>query len=478
MVDFVSKNAGNALLYVYVQGRDAALQPPVIRQAKTILSNASRLKSVVINLQSMARHDGRMLVDMLFRDVIGSADNLEYLKIAAGVRFSDRCEPPLAGGVPSLRYLELIQFRVPWTSHLLQPTRLTHLLMRPAPPPTSEFYDFLRRALHLKTLHLEFNHKGVENPSPYDAESSVQLNSLESLEISSALHRLCTLLGRVRISPNNISHLVLDVFLPDEIETTEGINQFLLAWRHAIGNQHRDPISPECIRLSTTPSFRGEWTYGYAIQTWDTRYQNISLSTLLGLRYHSKTGLGYSPWAEIEVRSSDERFLDWEQFPFPNPVAFEQLWSLANLRILILNIELPRSYWPELALSLVLETLHIPAANVNGFVEFLLEQWSPPLAPAGTQSVQIPFPALRLFVVGAMTNHQEASDRIRTARRVVDALEKRALSCGDFSHVVTSPKLDSLEFNSCRTEIDSETLSRMSALATYKSFVGQVLNKE
>ena len=50
MVDFVSKNAGNALLYVQCDG---ALRPPVIRQAKTILSNASRLKSVVINLQSM-----------------------------------------------------------------------------------------------------------------------------------------------------------------------------------------------------------------------------------------------------------------------------------------------------------------------------------------------------------------------------------------------------------------------------------------
>ncbi|KAJ2928559.1 hypothetical protein H1R20_g8513, partial [Candolleomyces eurysporus] len=448
MVDFVSKNAGNTLLYVYVQC-DAALQAPVILQAKTILSNASRLKSVVINLQSLARHDGKMLVNMLFHDMIGSADNLEYLKIAAGVRVSDGCEPPFAGGVPSLRYLELTQFRVPWTSHFLQPTCLTHLLMRPHLHQHRSSTISSVALLTSKTLHLELNHKGVEIPSPHDAESSIQLHSLELLEISSTLHIICTLLGRVRISRSNISHLVLDVFLPDEVEPTEGINQFLLAWRHAIGNQHRDPFSPECIRLLKTESIKGEWTYGYAIQL------QTSLPTLLGLRYHSKTGLRCSPWAKIKVRSPGERFLEHgEQFPFPNPVAFKQLWSLANLSILILNTELPWSYWPELSLSLVLEAIHIPAANVNGFVEFpLLERWCPPLAPAGPQSVQIAFPALRLFIVGAMANYQEVPDRIRAARRVVDALERRALSGGDSPHVSTSPRLDSLESISCSSEI-------------------------
>ncbi|KAJ2928599.1 hypothetical protein H1R20_g8515, partial [Candolleomyces eurysporus] len=462
MVDFVTQNAGNALLYVQC---DAALRPPVVRQAKKILCNASRLKSVVINLQSMTRHDGRTLIGMLSRGAVGSADNLEYLKIAGGHHFADRFEHPLAGGVPSLRYLELAQFWVPWTSHLLQATRLTHLLMRPAPPPTSEFYDFLRRVPHLKTLRLQFTHEGVET-SPYDTESRIQLHSLESLELSGTPHILCGLLGRVGISPNNLSRLVLDVFIPDHVETA-GIDQFLLAWRHAIGNQHRDPISPECIRLSTTESIKGEWTYGFAIQAWDSRYQNVSSSTLLGLRYRAKTGLGYSPWANIKVRSPDGRFLPYGGFPFPNTVALERLWPLANLRILILSIDLPWSYWPELALSLVLEAIHIPAANVGGFVEFLLESWYPPPAPAGSEGVvQIPFPALRLFIVGAMTDHQNSLDRTQTARRVVDALEKRVLFCGDSAHAEYPPKLDSLEFHSCRGEIDSETLSRMSALAT------------
>ncbi|RXW21057.1 hypothetical protein EST38_g4792 [Candolleomyces aberdarensis] len=465
MVDFVSKNVGNALLYVQC---DAILQPGVIRQARTILSNASRLKSVVINFKSM---DGRALIDMF--DAIGSTDNLEDLKIVAGDHFADPFEP-FAGGLPSLRYLELIQFWVPWTSHLLQPTRLTHLLMYPAPPPTREFYNFLRRVPHLKTLHLKFIHREFETPSPYDAEPIIQLHSLESLEISGTPRVLCTLLGRVRISLNNISHLALDIFLSDQGEATAGINQSLLAWRHAIVNQHQDPVSPECIRLSKSRPWGSKWgfkggksAFSYAIQAWDTRYQNISLPTLLGLRCQSKTGLDYPPWANIEVRVRNARLSPYlKQFPFPNPVAFEQIWSLANLRILILNLELPRSYWPELALSLVLEDIHIPAANVDGFVEFVLEQWYPPLAPAGSQSAQIPFPALRLFIVGAVEDHLRAPCALQTARRVVDALEKRALSCGDSPHIGTSPKLDSLEFNSCNSEIDSETLSRMSALAT------------
>ncbi|KAJ2928591.1 hypothetical protein H1R20_g8502, partial [Candolleomyces eurysporus] len=387
MVDFVSKNAGNALLYVQC---GAALRPPVVRQAKKILGNASQLKSVVIKLESV-RHDATTLIGLF--DAIRSADNLEYLKIAAGHHFTDRLESPFAGGVPSLRYLELIQFWVPWTSHLLQSTRLTHLLMRPAPPPTSEFYDCLRRAPHLKTLHLEFIHEEVQNPSLHDVESSIQLHSLKSLEISGTLHILCTVLGRMRISPNNITHLVLDVFLPDQVETAASINQLLLAWRHAIGNQHRDPISPECIRLSTTESGRGEWRNGYSIQAWDSRYQNISLSTLLGLRYNSKTWLVYSPWAKIRVQSRDGRLLPLhEQFLFPNPATFERLWSLTNLRILVLNIELPRSYWAELALSLVLKAIHIAATNVDGFVEFLLEQWHPPTRTCELAECTNPFP--------------------------------------------------------------------------------------
>lgn len=133
MIDFVSKNAGSALLHVQCD-RDDTLKGASVCQAKAILANTSQLNSVAINFQSSPPR-GMLVVRDLFSAATGRAENLEHLKIA--LRFTGSLtEAPFAGGVLNLRSLELTQIIVSrnWGSHLLQSPHLIHLVMRPAPP--------------------------------------------------------------------------------------------------------------------------------------------------------------------------------------------------------------------------------------------------------------------------------------------------------------------------------------------------------
>jgi hypothetical protein len=175
----------------------------------------------------------------------------------------------------------------------------------------------------------------------------------------------------------------------------------------------------------------------------------------------------------------------------PDPETFQQqLWSFANLRILIVGLDLSEEYWTIFADCPVLQDVQVTAVHIGHLLTVLGNRLCVATSLETEESInessstapglqrptthrripRIPFPALRKFIVSRtqQAGHKKEQVDIQLARCLGSCFQRRAELAMESRHVgniETSTKLDMLEFSFCANEVDEGTLSLLSNVA-------------
>ncbi|TEB35243.1 hypothetical protein FA13DRAFT_1451164 [Coprinellus micaceus] len=388
---------------------------PKERVFRTILSNNQRLES----LELMLPH---YLLQHVVSQACGVLEELKTLKIINGPAHTFACYPAStlpnntisALGGPKLERIEVVNYRLPWTSKLLRRPRLTHLKLGAIPclegQPSPTLFDFLRESPQLVSLDLQYpflSNTGV-------SRSRIPLPNIKVLKLDfpSYLTGLLSLLKSLLLPPpEKMSEVSFATTLGGETNPGKAESLFS-AWREI----HQEPtmLYPKAFTINSwDDSYHGSTgTVHFYIEVWTKSYPD-PLWPVRGK---------YQEFGASRPRSELSFHLIRAALPFTFPL-YQGPWSFDNLRVIEVYGWVSLSFWTLLGGLPLLEAVYLLAAEVEHFIHVVRGTFPKPtdISVSPFLTITKPFSALRSLAIRELS----ASGALHTIGSLIDAFSDR-----------------------------------------------------
>ena len=401
LIEHVLKASGGKNVHFKYLDGDTGNPPP--HSSHRARSQMQALASAGPQLLSVHLHASAVTIDYFLSATQNqNYPHLESLKIQGTHRTNlvSGLESAFSRGVRNLRYLELDNCSIPSDAHIfLTPTNLTHLIIHELPLENrgTGAYPIYRILQHLPMLQYVEADIGYHRPGIIEWEGMATfrrlwLPNLQEMKLRGGWDTLILLLLYLLKIPSGIPRLTIQASMfGDVISGPRGLNEAIsnaMEATDSVFHPHAVSIGgPSLGFQDPNPEAAGRMAVTTAIRA-------RTFNTDVGMAIEDPQAVG----REWSLAINDQEAASVDMFPFEleGQEIRNVLWSLENLTVLNVHIQVPQSLWTMAANLPCLLCLKLGSEPAAHFLKSLEPRVDGKESRAYRSfAVVVPYPALR-----------------------------------------------------------------------------------